>query len=250
MVKILVADDEWLICDLLRRILSPVYEVVTAINGREALALFEQHRPQITLLDLVMPEMDGIQVLRRIREIDPEASVIILSGKATDALEQEVRALGATDFLRKGGLSVEDLRGIVGRVWQEVERVPSAEGQAAKSILVVDDEPVIRALLSKFLTQQGYRVRAAPDGPAALALARQEPPQLVILDIYMPEMNGVEVFRRLRAQGYQGGVITLTASQDRRLLQEMLELGSVDVVGKPVDLDRLALVVQVALALA
>src|SRR5437867_4878341 len=102
MVKILVADDEWLICDLLRRILSPVYEVVTATNGREALALFEQYRPQITLLDLVMPEMDGIQVLRRIREIDPEASVIILTGKATDALEQEVRALGATDFLRKG----------------------------------------------------------------------------------------------------------------------------------------------------
>src|SRR2546429_6930276 len=133
MVKILVADDEWLICDLLRRILSPVYEVVTAINGREALALFEQHRPQITLLDLVMPEMDGIQVLRRIREIDPEASVIILTGKATDALEQEVRALGATDFLRKGGLSVEDLRRIVGPRRQVAARVPSTNGSARES---------------------------------------------------------------------------------------------------------------------
>src|SRR5205823_8424007 len=121
----------------------------------------------------------------RNRESDPEASVIILTGKATDALEQEVRALGATDFLRKGGLSVEDLRGIVGRVWQEVERVPSAEGQAAKSILVVDDEPVIRALLSKLFTQQGDRVRAAPDGPAAMALAGMEPAQPVKRDIYM-----------------------------------------------------------------
>ncbi len=250
MAKILVADDEWLICDLLRRILSPAHEVVTAVNGREALELFQQHRPQITLLDLVMPEMDGIEVLRRIRAIDPQASVIILTGKASDALEQEVRALGATDFLRKGGLSVEDLRGIVGRVRQQVERPPSAKGQAAKSILVVDDEPVIRALLSKFLTQQGYRVRLAQDGPAALALVREEPPRLMILDIYMPGMNGVEVFRQLRAQGYQGGVITLTASQDERLLKEMLELGSVDVVGKPVDLERLALVVQVALALS
>src|SRR2546427_13160625 len=114
MVKILVADDEWLICDLLRRILSPVYEVVTATNGREALALFEQHRPQITLLDLVMPEMDGIQVLRRIREIDPEASVIILRAKATDALQQEVRVRGATAFLRERSLSVQDLRRIHG----------------------------------------------------------------------------------------------------------------------------------------
>ena len=250
MAKILVADDEWLICDLLRRILTPTHEVITATGGAEAVALFKQHRPQITVLDLIMPEMDGIEVLRRIREIDPQASVIILTGKASDALEDEVRALGATDFLRKGGLSVQDLRGIVGRVQQQLERAPSAEGQAARSILVVDDEPVIRAMLSKFLTEQGYRVRTAQEGPAALALVKQDSPHLVILDIYMPGMNGVEVFRQLRAQGYRGGVITLTASQDQRLLQQMLELGSADVVGKPVDLDRLALVVQVALVIS
>ncbi|MGH7234769.1 MAG: response regulator [Nitrospiraceae bacterium] len=250
MAKILVADDEWLICDLLRRILTPAHEVITATGGAEAVALFKQHRPQITVLDLVMPELDGSQVLQRIREIDPQASVIILTGKASDALEEEVRALGATDFLRKGGLSVQDLRGIVGRVQQQLERPPSAEGQPAKSILVVDDEPVIRAMLSKFLTEQGYRVRTAQEGPAALALAKQDPPHLVILDIYMPGMNGVEVFRQLRAQGYRGGVITLSASQDQRLLQQMLELGSADVVGKPVDLDRLALIVQVALVIS
>ena len=250
MAKILVADDEWLICDLLRRILTPTHEVITATGGAEAVALFKQHRPQITVLDLVMPELDGTQVLQRIREIDPQASVIILTGKASDALEDEVRALGATDFLRKGGLSVQDLRGIVGRVQQQLERAPSAEGQAARSILVVDDEPAIRAMLSKFLTEQGYRVRTAQEGPAALALVKQDPPHLVILDIYMPGMNGVEVFRQLRAQGYRGGVITLTASQDQRLLQQMLELGSADVVGKPVDLDRLALVVQVAFVIS
>ena len=249
MAKILVADDEWLICDLLRRILSPTHEVVTATGGAEAVALFKQHRPKITVLDLVMPEVDGIQALQRIREIDPHASVIILTGKASDALEDDVRALGATDFLRKGGLSVDDLRGIVGRVQKRLER-QAAEGQSAKSILVVDDEPVILSMLSKFLTQHGYRVRTAQDGPSALAVAGQDPPQLVILDVYMPGMDGVEVFRRLRAQGYQGGVVTLTASQDRQLLQKMLELGSVDVIGKPVDLNRLALVVQVALVLS
>jgi len=250
MAKILAADDEWLICDLLKRVLSPTHEVITATGGREAVALFQQHRPQITLLDLLMPEMDGIQVLKRIREIDPEASVIILTGKASDALEEEVRALGVTDFLRKGGLSVEDLREIVDRVQQELERTPAAEGQPGKSILVVDDEPVIRAMLSKFLAQQGYKVRTAHNGLAALTLVRQHPPHLVILDIYMPGMDGVEVFRQLRAQGYRGGVVTLSASQDQQLLRQMLELGSVDVIGKPVDLDRLALVVQVALAVS
>lgn len=72
---------------------------------------------------------------------------------------------------------------------------------------------------------------------------------MVILDLYMPGMNGVEVLRRLRDLEYKGGVIALTASQDEQLLQETLDLGSVDVLGKPVDLDRLALVIQVGLAL-
>lgn len=250
MAKILVADDEWLICDLLRRILTPSHEVITATGGLEAVAMFKQHRPQITVLDLVMPEVDGIQALQRIREIDPQASVIILTGKASDAVEDEVRALGATDFLRKGGLSVQDLRGIIGRVQQRLERAPSAEEQAAKSILIVDDEPAIRSMLSTFLTQQGYQVRTAQDGAAAIPLVRQDPPHLVILDIYMPSMDGVEVFRQMRAQGYRGAVVTLSASKDQQLLRQMLELGSVDVVGKPVDLDRLALVVKVALAIS
>jgi two-component system response regulator VicR len=69
MATILVVDDERIICDLLRQILRPTYEVFTAYRGREGVALFKQHRPQITLLDLVMPEMDGIEVLRQIRTI-------------------------------------------------------------------------------------------------------------------------------------------------------------------------------------
>jgi CheY-like chemotaxis protein len=67
--------------------------------------------------------------------------------------------------------------------------------------------------------------------------------------MYMPGMNGVEVLRRLRARHYTGGVVALTASQDEQLLQQTLDLGSVDVMGKPVDLERLELVVQVCLVL-
>ncbi|MGH7234906.1 MAG: response regulator transcription factor [Nitrospiraceae bacterium] len=117
------------------------------------------------------------------------------------------------------------------------------------TIMVVDDEPMVRNLLSQFLTLRGYRVRAAKDGPDALALLKQEHPQLVILDVYMPGMNGVDVLRQLRANDYKGSVIALSASQDEQLLQEMLELGSVDIMGKPVDLERLAMMVEVSLVM-
>jgi len=117
------------------------------------------------------------------------------------------------------------------------------------TIMVVDDEPIVRKLLSQFLTLRGYRVQAAKDGPEALTLLKEEKPQLIILDLYMPGMNGVDVLRQLRGNDYKGSVIALSASQDEQLLQQMLELGSVDIMGKPVDLDRLAMMVEVSLVM-
>ena len=89
------------------------------------------------------------------------------------------------------------------------------------------------------------------DGPVwnALAKIKHNPPRLVLLDINMPGMNGVEVLRQMRANHYAGGVIVMTASQDEPLLQQALDLGSVDVMGKPLDLERLLLVVEAGLIL-
>src|SRR2546422_7748950 len=102
MATILVVDDERVFCDLLKTVLgSNGHEVFTAYNGREALDLFSQHRPQVTLLDLRMPEMNGIEVLRQIRTIDASAAVMILTAWGSDALEKQARQLGVTDFLSK-----------------------------------------------------------------------------------------------------------------------------------------------------
>ncbi|MBI3809944.1 MAG: response regulator, partial [Nitrospirae bacterium] len=111
-------------------------------------------------------------------------------------------------------------------------------------ILVVDDEPQIRSMLSQFLTMRGYRVRVAQDGPTALAMVTEELPNFVILDMYMPGMNGLELLRELRARKYTGGVLGLTGARDEKLLQEVLDLGAVDVMGKPVDLEKVELAVQ------
>jgi DNA-binding response OmpR family regulator len=115
---------------------------------------------------------------------------------------------------------------------------------------VVDDDPSIRNLVREFLTLRGYRVRVAQDGKEALALVEQERPHLIILDLNMPGMNGIEVLRALRARDFKGGVVMLSVSQDEHALQQTMDLGAVDVMGKPVELERLELVVQVALAVS
>ena len=260
MSTILVVDDERLICDLLRSVLAGHgHEVLMAMNGREGLELFKKHRPRFTLLDLRMPEMNGIEVLKQIRAIDPQAAVLILTAWGSDALEQQARQLGVVDFLSKG-LSLDVLVDAMERTLQQTAQAASPAQAAAPVgapqaapvatgdedfILVVDDEPQIRDLLKRFLSLRGYKVRVASDGQQALTMVEQEAPQLIVLDVYMPGINGVEVLRQLRRRKFTGGVILLTGSQDDKLLQEALDLGSVDVMGKPVDLERLALAIQV-----
>jgi DNA-binding response OmpR family regulator len=196
--------------------------------------------------------MSGIEVLKRIRENEPEAAVMILTGAGSDKLEREAREMGVTDFLIKG-LAPEVLMEAVTRTVQA--QAPSETGPLTRdnrkgaSILVVDDEQEVCRLLTDFLISRGFQVHSAQDGPTALALAERERPHLIVLDIMMPGMNGIDVLRGLRAQKYAGGVMMLTASTDNVLLKKSLDLEAVDILGKPIDLERLALAIQVGLIL-
>ncbi len=259
MATILVVDDERMICDLMRAVLSRHgHTVLTATGGREGLELFQQHRPRITLLDLRMPEMDGIAVLKQIRAMEPKASVVVLTGGTSDSLEYQALEMGVTDFLRKG-LSLNVLERTLARALQQpvmAATLPSPGARApvgteeSVSILVVDDEQMVLDMLKQYLTSEGYQVRTAGDGGPALALVEREQPQMIILDLNMPGLNGIAVLRQLRAMQYRGGTILLTGSEDEKLLLEALDLGSMDVIGKPIDLERLLLSVQVGLVLS
>jgi DNA-binding response OmpR family regulator len=102
MAKILVIDDELGIRDLLDTLLRRKgYDVVVAESGQKGLDLFRQEHPDIIVLDLKMPEMDGLTVLRQIRGLDPRIPVIILTGAGTLETEQQVRAMGVTEYVEK-----------------------------------------------------------------------------------------------------------------------------------------------------
>src|SRR2546425_519778 len=99
MATILLADDDELFCFLLHGVLSSHgHEVLTAYHGREALKLFRQHHPQITVLDLRMPEMDGLEVLRQIRASDPQAVVMVLTAGGIDDPWNSVPQMTAPEF--------------------------------------------------------------------------------------------------------------------------------------------------------
>ena len=130
--KVLVVDDEDSIRTLLLTMLTQEgRSVVTAACGKDAIAMFQTIRPNLTILDINMPDIDGITVLRQIRAIDPHAKIMIFTGGDSPTVEREARALGVTDFLQKGlalpPLAELQSRGMLPALSQG-ERLPTPPG--------------------------------------------------------------------------------------------------------------------------
>ncbi len=103
----------------------------------------------------------------------------------------------------------------------------------AERVLVVEDDPPVRRMLERSLTAEGFDVRAAADGGAALAMAADSTPDLVVLDVTMPGLSGIDVCRRLREKGLSGGVLMLTARDAVEDRVRGLDAGADDYVVKP-----------------
>ena len=106
-------------------------------------------------------------------------------------------------------------------------------------VLIVDDEPDFVELLREFLTAKGYEVAAAYDGEEALRKVKEDRPHLVLLDVRMPKMNGLEVLRQLREIDHEVGVIMVTAVDEEETGRQALKLGAFDYIIKPLDLKYL-----------
>jgi DNA-binding response OmpR family regulator len=122
--------------------------------------------------------------------------------------------------------------------------------QPRGKILVVDDEPNMAQLLAEYLTEQGYQVVTAHGGIEALAKIDLEKPQVILLDVRMPGMDGVEVLRRIRSFDTQVGILMISANDDIDLAKQTIEMGAFDYTLKPVDFAYLSRAVDTMMARA
>ena len=114
-------------------------------------------------------------------------------------------------------------------------------------VLVVDDEPPIRRFLRTTLSAQGYDIAEAEDGATALEEVRRRPPDLLVLDLGLPGVGGLEVIRRLRGDGVAAPIIVLSSRADEAGKVEALDLGADDYVTKPFGMDELLARIRAAL---
>ena len=114
-------------------------------------------------------------------------------------------------------------------------------------LLIVDDEPPIRRFLRTALAAQDFRIEEAEDGEAALAFLKRNPVDLVVLDLGLPGMDGLEVVRRLRAEGSVTPIIILSSRDDEAGKVAALDLGADDYVAKPFGMEELSARIRAAL---
>jgi CheY-like chemotaxis protein len=240
------------------------YRTTPARSAEEALTLLAATIPDVILMDVQLPGMDGLTLTRRLKA-DPatrQIPVVALTAGAMADDEARVRAAGCDGYLTKPisvSTFVASLNAILGRAGSPAPPAPTAAPAAvppsapplhsqapttsspspppAPRILVVDDHPEGVELVRAYLVQEGHHVRAALTGGHAIESALADPPDLILLDVMLPDLDGFEVCRRLRAAEVTRGVpiVMLTALRDAADRIQGLEAGADDFLSKPVE---------------
>lgn len=224
--KILVIDDDTVNLKMAKYILEKNYDVICAKSGAEGIDILRNNVVDLVLLDLYMPGMNGLEVLEKIRENDAASGVKVIiltaSGMKTDVTEA-IR-LGALDFIKKPFFPTELLERIK-KVLQVVKK---------DSILVVDDDRMNLMLTQKMLGIR-YDVFCVSSGSEAISYLQNNVPDMILLDLHMPEMSGLEVLEKIRNMNKMADVpvIFLTADSERKTEIEIFKAGAMDYIQKP-----------------
>lgn len=203
---ILIIEDEEILVDVLSKKLEQEgYRVFSAADGQAGVAKVSEVHPDLILLDIVMPKMDGYEVLAKLKEQygHEMPAVMVISNSGQPVELEKVKALGAKDFIIKAQFTPEEvLRKMESLLTSQGAGQPAGSAPAtpaATRILIVEDDQFLRDLLMTKLTKEKFTVSAAIDGPGGLEKILKDRPEIVLLDIIMPGMDGFEILKRVRS---------------------------------------------------
>lgn len=246
MEKVLIVDDEQDIREQLQRIIiKEGFEVLTACNGREGLEIFQQERPRLIITDIAMPEMNGIDLLRRVKKISPVTEVIVVTGHGDYDTSIEVLRESALDYIRKP-IDLEKLLVAIGRFQEKIDWLQEEEPRP--NILLLDDDDDAREGFARFLRKEGFKVHEGANGVEGLRIYSENKIDVVVSDIQMPEKDGITFMYEAREILGDAEVILITGFGNEEVVVKAMHEGANNFLRKPVDIEHLIIAVEKAYA--
>jgi len=234
---ILIVDDDASMVRTTAMILDRKgYNVDTAEGGARAIEMVQEREYGVIFLDIKMPVMDGVETNRRIKEICPEAVVMMMTAYAVEELVEQALDEGACGILYKP-LDIDRMLEII----EEAEVTGSGT-----LVLVVDDNPAIGEALQQVLTKNGHVVGVASTGEEALAMAIQETYDVLFIDLKLPAINGLETYLAIKKVNPEAVAVIMTAYLDELsdLVDRALEEDAYALLRKPFDIEDVLRLVE------
>jgi CheY-like chemotaxis protein len=228
---ILLVDDEQDILNLHKIYLEDEgYHVIWALTGHQAIERAREGRPDLILLDIKLPDIDGVQVLKTLKEDPQTKNIAVMIVSILHDRETQTRQLGVNDYLTKP----VDKKQLLSKV-SEILGVRGTKKRG--TVLIADDEPNVVELIKISLQEEGYNTKVAVDGEEALAKAKEIKPDLLLLDVMMPKIDGYTVLKTLKSDPdlfiQKIPVIIISARKMEEDKRKGLDLGAVKYITKP-----------------
>lgn len=217
--KILIIEDEESLADVLKlKLIKEGYEVLVAYDGKIGLDKISQWKPDLILLDIILPSLNGYEILEKKKEKRNKIPVIIISNSGQPVEIERTKELGAVDHLIKAKFEPEEViekvrkylhsHKIVNKIktlknmGNNSSTKPREESGVKKlgiKVLLVEDDHFLRDICAKKLTKEGFTVFEVIDGEQALKEIEKIKPNIVLLDIILPAIDGFSVLSKIRS---------------------------------------------------
>lgn len=225
-MKILIVEDDPVSLKLMDSILTKKgYETITTTSGREAIDYLDREKPvDLVISDVMMPEIDGFQLLKYMNSHKKIQKIPVMLCTARNDKSSVLKGLdlGARDYIAKPIKA--DL--LIEKVERAINNIPGC-------VLIVDDEALLRGLLEKIITRQGHKVMTASNGREAIEIINKEKVAMVISDIKMPEMDGLEMLVKIKEDRPDLPVLLMTGHTGEFTRTEAIAVGADGYIEKP-----------------
>ncbi|MBF0100764.1 MAG: response regulator [Desulfobacterales bacterium] len=242
--KILIIEDNLVTIELISKFVKKLgFDVISATDGKTGLELLKQTLPEIIISDLQLPDMNGIELIRKAKEILSDVQVIITTAYAEpNSVIAAIQEL-AIDYIKKP-IDMNVLNVALGRAKEKISFAKHIVPYP--TLLLAEDEDVVRNRLSRALQKEGFEVYPAQDGQEAVNMFKEKKIDIVLTDIKMPKKDGLHALHEMRSMNDDFESIILTGYGDEDSAIQALREGAMNFIKKPVNLEELLVSVQKA----